>query len=381
MDQLIKDIINQFGGRYFGSPEEKKAQKYVKEQLDKFCDKTQIIEFKSALEAHFQSFKLFIIVYVLLLFLVKISPAGAAILGVANTIFFLGHFVTYRHWLDFMFPKKSSWNVIGDIEPTEEATSTIIFAGHIDSVKEFKWWYKLKKTGIVLSVLSGILIVLQGLYTVVAFVFPDTVLITILWWVFIIATPSLWVCFDMHGKDTVQGANDNLTGVAMSYEMGKYFSANKPKHTRIRVISFGAEESGLRGAWDYAKTHKQQLIDEKAILVNLDTIKDEEHLTIASSEVNTLCFFRKDLITQMKSSFDANNVPVKILPLTVGASDASAFHIQGLPVISMIGMMSDDLDPTYHTRLDNLDHLCPKAMEKLKPVLVHFVEEHDKKNG
>jgi aminopeptidase YwaD len=381
MENFIREIIGKFGGRYFGSEEEKKAQEHVNEILKNHCDKTEITEFKSALEAHFQSFKIFIVVYVAILFLIKIHPLLAAIIGVLNAVLFLGHFVTYRHWLDFLFPKKPSYNVTGDVEPLEEATSTIMFAGHIDSVKEFKWWYKLKDLGIVLSVVGGFLIVLQGVFAPFAYFFEHSLAVHIIWWIFIIAAPSLIVCFDMHGKNVVEGANDNLTGVAMAVEMAKYFSENKLKNTRIRAISFGAEESGLRGAWAYAKSNKQKLLNENAILVNLDTIKDEDYLTIASSEVNTLCFFRKDLIEKMENSFKAMQTPVKILPLTVGASDASAFKIQGLPVISMIGMTTEKLDPTYHTRLDNTDHLDGKAMEKLKKVLIHFAETHDKQQS
>lgn len=377
MVAFIKEIIQQFGGRYFGSEAEKKAQEFVKKELEKYCDKTEMVEFKSALEAHFQALKIFVVVYVLILFLIKIAPITALVLGVLNSILFFGHFVTYRHWLDFLFPKKSSYNVIGDVEPTEKATSTIIFAGHIDSVKEFKWWYRLKDLGIVLSLVAGFLIFLQGVFAVFPLLFPDAKVVNVIWWIFVMLSPTLWVLFDMHGKDTVHGANDNLTGVAMSVEMAKYFSENRPKNTRVRCISFGSEEAGLRGAFDYARTNKEKLLKENAILVNLDTIKDEEFLTIASSEINTFCFFDKKLIAEMEASFKAKNTPVKILPLTVGASDASAFCIEGLPVISMIGMTTEKLDPTYHTRLDNLDHLNGKAMERLKPVLVDFVKKRD----
>ncbi|MBK9635785.1 MAG: hypothetical protein IPO64_15185 [Bacteroidetes bacterium] len=154
MVQFIKNVILQFGGRYFGSEQEKKAQIYTKGVLEQYCDKTEIIPFESALEAHFQSLKIFCIVYVLSLITFKFNIVFGAFLSVSNTVLFLGHFVTYRHWLDFLFKKKTSYNVIGDIEPIQTATSTIIISGHIDSVKEFKWWYRLKHAGAVLSVIA-----------------------------------------------------------------------------------------------------------------------------------------------------------------------------------------------------------------------------------
>jgi aminopeptidase N len=199
------------------------------------------------------------------------------------------------------------------------------------------------------------------------------------WWFFAGVTPVLIVFFDMHGPNVVHGASDNLTGVAMAVEMAKVFSAEKLKHTRLRLISFGSEEAGLRGAWAYGKAHKQQLLNEKAFLFNLDTIKDTEHLTIGTSEVNTLVFYKEEHIKMVENAFIAADVPVKKLPLTVGASDASAFHILGLPAICVIAMDSSKLDPAYHTRLDVIECINPKALEDMKKVLIQFVHTWDMK--
>lgn len=378
MIDFIRDIITRFGGRYFGSEQEKNAQYYTADILKQYCTKVEVQEFQSPLEAHFQSLKIFCVVYVLVLVLYKIDIRIAATIGLLNSVLFLGHFVTYRHWLDFLFPQKTSWNVIGDIEPLQTATSTIIIAGHIDSVKEFKWWFKLKHTGAVLSVIAGFQIALLGVYLFLS-LFITAVWFSYIWWIFVIITPILIVFYNMHGENVVDGASDNLTGVALALEMAKVFSAKKLNHTRLRLISFGAEEAGLRGAHAYATTHKQQLINEKAFLFNIDTIKDKKHLTIASSELNTLVFYDKANVQLVENSFEATNTPYQILPLGVGASDASAFHIAGLPAVCVIGMRSDQLDPAYHTRLDVPECIEPEAMEAMREVLIHFIETWDKK--
>lgn len=377
MEQFIRDIISKFGGRYYGSPEEKKAQEYVHGLFDKFSDRAQLIPFKSALHSHFGSLKFFVLIHLLALSLLWFKPLYGMILALTNSVLFIGHFVTYRHWLDFLFPKHTSHNVVGDIEPLKEVKSTLIFAGHIDSVKEFKWWYKLKHPGVVATVIASFSLALFGFFSPLIYFFGDGILAKIIGWLFAILSPTLIVLFDMHGEQVVHGVNDNLTGVAMSLKLGEHFAQHRMDHIRVRIISFGAEEAALRGAFDYVKKNKTQLKQEKALLVNLDTIKDEEYLTIGSSELNTLSFFDKSLITKMQASFEACNTPVKTLPLAVGASDASAFAIEGLPALSLIGMTTETLDETYHTRLDNLDHFNPKAMEKLFPVLVHFAQKMD----
>lgn len=378
MIPYIQDIITRFGGRYFGSQQEKDAQEYTASLLKKYCDKVEVEEFLSPLESHFQSLKIFCIVYILVLVLFKIDVRIAAGLGILNAILFLGHFVTYRHWLDFLFKKVPSWNVIGDIEPTEMATSTVIVAGHIDSVKEFKWWFKLKQNGAVLSVIAGVLIALLGVYSLLS-LFISANWFSYSWWLFVLLSPVLIVFYDMHGEQVVDGASDNLTGVALAVEMAKIFSATKLKHTRLRLISFGSEEAALRGSHAYAQQHKQQLLQEKAFLFNLDSIKDIEHLTIATSETNTLVYYDKKSIKLVEDAFIATNIPYKKLALHVGASDGTSFHLAGLPVITVIGMDSEKLDPIYHTRLDKVEAINPKALEAMKQVLIKFIENWDKK--
>jgi hypothetical protein len=375
----IDDIITRFGGRYFGSNEEKQAQYYTADILRRYCDKVDVEEFQSALESHFQSLKGFCTVYVIVLFLLKYDVRIAAVVGIVNTVFFLGHFVTYRHWLDFLFPDKPSWNVIGDIEPTGDVHTTLIVAGHIDSVKEFKWWYRFKQRGAEMTIAAGFLMTLLGVYAVLS-LFIHAGWWSYGWWLFVVTAPVQLVFFDMHGDHVVHGASDNLTGVALAVEMAKVFSKEKLKHTRLRVISFGAEEACLRGSWAYSRDHKEQLLREKAFLFNLDTIKDLEHLTIGTSETNTLVWYKKEHIKLVEDAFIAANVPVKKLPLMVGASDASAFHINGIPAICIIGMDSGSLDPTYHTRLDVIENIHPEALEAMKRVTIQFIRTWDKSN-
>ena len=88
MVAFIQDIIARFGGRYFGSEQEENAQLYTKSILEKYCDKTEIVAFDSALEAHFQSLKLFSAVYILSLVIYNYNIPVATVLSVINTIFF-----------------------------------------------------------------------------------------------------------------------------------------------------------------------------------------------------------------------------------------------------------------------------------------------------
>ena len=63
MVDYIKDIITRFVGRAAGSKEEKAAQEYTASILEAYCDKVSVEPFKSPLSAHFESLKIFSILF------------------------------------------------------------------------------------------------------------------------------------------------------------------------------------------------------------------------------------------------------------------------------------------------------------------------------
>ncbi len=379
MLELIRDIINRFGGRYAGTVQEKQAQLYYKSLLEKFCDSVFMQEFDVPVAAKFESLKIFCIVFYISILLFLVSPLAAFLLSLLNALFYLMHFVTYHNWLDFLFSKQKSTNVIGAIEPLKEVKSTIIFSGHMDSTKEFIWWYRLGHPGMVLTVFSGVLFALYPLFCGVSLLFPgDNLLLKILWWLFLILSPVTIVLFKIHGKNIIQGAQDNLSGVAIATAVGKYFSENKLQHTRVRIISFGSEEPGLRGSEAYAKKFREELKRENAICINLDGIKDADKLHIFSGEVNVHARYPKWLVHRLEGAFEKNGISFTTRSLPIGATDGVSFVRQGIPAVTIIGQSTDKLDPTYHTRLDIPECINPQALEDTLKVLKYFAEEWDR---
>lgn len=379
---FIETVIARFGGRLAGSPQEAQAQQFVKEHFDSMGVPAEIQPFKAALTAKFLALKLFTVVYFISLALYWYSVPAAAILALINSVLFFGHFLTYRNWLDFLFPQMESSNVNATLEPQGEVKQTIVVAGHIDSVREFQWWYHLKNFGGLLTIVAGAVLVLQGLVLLLVWLIGGS-WGDIAWIVLAVLSPATFSMYAMHGKQVVDGAMDNLTGVALAVEMAKVFGdktqpgKSRLQHTRLRLVSFGSEECGLRGSTAFAKHNREQLLKEKALLVNIDTIKDKQHLSIINSEVNTRVRYGKGIVAALNQAFNDSGVPVKNITLSVGATDGSAFAMQKIPAVSIIGMDSSQFDPCYHTRLDKLENLDPEALQSLKGVVVNFIEGWD----
>jgi hypothetical protein len=66
--------------------------------------------------------------------------------------------------------------------------------------------------------------------------------------------------------EVFNGADDNASGTAALFALGKYFSTHRPANTLI-IVAFDGEESGLRGALAFVKSPP---VDLASIVVNVN---------------------------------------------------------------------------------------------------------------
>ena len=200
------------------------------------------------------------------------------------------------------------------------------------------------------------------------------------WFILVVLSPSAVTLFDMHGKKLVDGAIDNLSGIAIASGVGRYFSKedNRLDHIELRVLSFGSEEMGLKGSQAYAKKILSESKEKPVTVLNVDTIRSPGHFNIIKEEHNPFTFYDKELIAELERAFKKENVAYKVSSIGIGATDGTSFHRKGIPVLSMIGIDTKKPDPTYHTRLDTVENLDPEGLEQLKKVLCRFILDRDK---
>ncbi len=384
---LINEIIKNFGGRAPGSREESEAQYFMREYLAGFCHDTSLHEFSNPVDAKFSSLKYFSFTWILSLFLLLIFPWVSAFILFILLILFLGHFVIYGNWLDFLFPLKRSVNVTGIINPESEIKQTVILSGHIDSVREFIWFKRWKFMGMFSFLLAGLLIPLLLIFNLIILITGG--ILTpfnawfIVWSVFLLLSVSQITYILPFGKIVVDGAIDNLSGVALASETGRFFSGGKGgverlKHTRIIVASFACEEAGLKGSLEFVKKYGEELKKGNSFLINFDSIKNDKFLTLQPAEIMTLTKFNSQLFEKLKTSFENCGVEYFVKSTPVGATDATSFQRAGIPSASIIGIPTDSLDPSYHTRYDTVENLDPAGIEKLKLVMIDFLKNSDK---
>jgi len=389
MKQFIQNIIQKHGGRLPGSDAEQKAQDDFQQELKRFCHRVERHPFTAPMHSMLGSLRIFCWGFYISMILYLFFPILSFFVASINGILFIGHFYTYRFWLDFIFTQQPSSNVIGTIEPKKDVRSTLILAAHMDSAYEFSFWYYLKTIGMFLTLLSGSLIVLTPLLFgfdifLTSVMGKESSILQTITYIFWILSPVTASMYWIHGKDAVDGAQDNLSGLAVALACGKELSpknnnneSNYLNHTRIKIISFGSEEAGLRGSSAYIRDHIQELKKENAVLLNLEGIMKKDELVIVTSELSTFSKYPKWLIERMEKAFMDCNQPVNKSVHIIGATDGSAFVMNGLPAITIIGQCIHKLHESYHTRLDTPEHIEEEALEKTRDILISFVKAWD----
>jgi len=157
--------------------------------------------------------------------------------------------------------------------------------------------------------------------------------------------------------DLGTGAIDDGAGVAITTAAAKLIGdlRGKPKRT-IRVVMWGAEETGLWGARAYAETHKDEI---------------DRHILASESD------FGAGNIWQFQSGFGDSKIdsakvfsnalrPLGISPgdnNAFGGPDVSPLRAAGVPVVSLRQNGWDYFD-LHHTPDDTLDKVDPKDLQQ-----------------
>jgi hypothetical protein len=383
---LIEEIIEKFGARPAASDAEKNAQLFIESKLKDFTPHTRFQPFEEYLDARFGKLKYYCMLFFISLGLYWVAPQLAMIIAGVNVFFLVADLMMYRDILTtFPGKKQTSSNVDAVLEPLGEVKTTIVVSGHMDSTREYTWWYKLGEAGIKLTIAAGVLMLLEFLFLIWHVASP-AYYHTYIWFLILALSPITIVYWGMHGEEAVPGAQDNLSGISIAYHVFTSFANSNEngksilKNTRLRFVSFGSEEKGLCGSRAYVKQNKELLKSENAHLVNIDGVRLVKEVAIVERELMNGTKHHPLLIQSLESSFKQKNIPHKKVAVPIGGTDGVSFARAGLPSVTIIGMSASEYDFTYHTRNDLVEHIEPQSLENVKEAISHMIREWDVKS-
>ncbi|NHJ87276.1 MAG: Zn-dependent exopeptidase M28 [Asgard group archaeon] len=396
---IIEKICNVVGPGCPGSSQELARAMLVKDELEKVTDSVVVEEFKFAPNAFLSWFQLgsiIIIVSVLCFYLSLIDIVSLTFsiiaCGFAIFLFLLMEFefLYSRKFIDWLYKKRKSLNVVGTINPkeSENIERILIFSGHHDSSLQFTWFRYLKAgCYVAVSIISSTVILLMISTIVhlilVALTIPD------LWMMkfFIVLTCTLipasivfGLFFTERGKNggKVPGAVDNLSGVSLAIAISKILKNHPeihPPNTEIRIISFGAEEASVRGSSAYVKKHLAELRKYKTMCFNFESIANPE-ITIYKSDLNNFVKFDPSIVSKVEKSALQADVPhtVKSFPFGGAATDAMPFARANLKAISLCGLkFPTQMLEFYHQEFDTPDKINKDALYNALLIAIEFI--------
>ncbi|MBS7287314.1 MAG: M20/M25/M40 family metallo-hydrolase [Candidatus Freyarchaeota archaeon] len=424
MFDYVKNICEEFGPREHCSPAEVEALKKTGKILEEYCDSVEVEEYECHPRGFLGYIRWFIWFYVAALLLywtdwawwLGVNPAslwflsilGAAMIAFAFTVLFL-QLMYLAEFVDPVFPKKRSLNVVGKLKPEGKAERLVILGGHVDSAYEFtlsskfgRGSYVIMVAGIVASAslmvmaaLKFIGVLLMG-YPAPSWPTPIPALNTIIYQFSSVLKAAfgafdiqlvLWLVgavfvflvsyFFVNTRRLALGANDDLAGVAAIIGAAKYLSQNRPKRTEVWIVAFGNEES-MRGSKRFVEKHYRELAERRAYTVNVEMVGCGSPLVASTAEPMFLAKHSPEVYELLAEAGKVAGIPVKVGAMPFGGTDSANFSRKGLPASALL-RIGKETESLWHTPKDTLENVDAGKIREALEVLLEFVNLVDKK--
>ncbi|MGV9173324.1 MAG: M28 family metallopeptidase [Promethearchaeia archaeon] len=413
MHDIIQKIIDEAGCRIPGSPQEAKGAEIIKSEMEKITDETEIEEFQLHPRAFLGWIRVDIVLVLasigcfFLLNHLNFSLFPYILTGISFGLAILAfiiiwkEFFNYEEFVDPLFKEKTSQNVVGKINSSnKEPKKIILFGGHHDSALQFNLLRYLKYFyPVVLFLGMGImffwLLFSAAIFLMTLGTLPFGFTMQYDWFnpiVLIIGAAPLVALFFFVSSgekaNKVPGAVDNLSAVSVVLGLGNYLKEHPeviPENTEIRLLSFGSEEAGLRGAYRYVERHLGELKKYEAELVNMDGIQSKKVIQIIQYEPTTRTRHSEEVVEKLKKASELVNVKVKIfgdgmlekfIGQISGGTDTTAFSKAHIKASNLSSMELKKFVKFYHQPTDTPDMIDKGALENaLKMCIAYLLVE------
>lgn len=386
--ERVERLIHHHGPRLAGTKASLDCADEIFQELSSFADHVKKEDFFVYKGAFLGWIRILVFSYFLgILALWFNMPYLSLSLALFSLLVLTLQFFLYLPFLDRFYPKRRARNVYGLIEPTKEVKRQIIISGHHDSAHVFNFfihqpkWYNLRTTG------SIFIVIMMIVLSTLSLIFPS--LLALQWGIKIFLSLGFLLVGQMwffKSKKVAPGAGDNLVASSIAITLGKHFRTQRDhgaglEHTRLIIMSFDAEEEGLRGARAFAKKHQEHFKKTKTYLLNMDCLYDEKELFFLTSDLNDFVKLDEKLADELVHIADHIGIKTKTQrqAFLTGGTDAAELAKKGVHATTLIGMpwTNKERSLVYHTPSDTLEHVHPKVVEDTIQIFNRWLMEKD----
>jgi len=186
---------------------------------------------------------------------------------------------------------------------------------------------------------------------------------------------------DVWRSPTVQGANDNLSGVATLVALAEMLEREPIADLRVLLVSCGAEETLQDGIRAFVARHRDELDPERTWFVNLDTV-GSPHLVMLEAEGPVWMEeyagpWLRDLFAERAQSLE---IPLHRGYRARASTDSVIPSRAGYPTATLVSMTDWRSPANYHLPTDvpaNLDYgTVAQATRLVYDVMSRLAEGH-----
>ena len=388
-------LVDAHGPRLTGTRPCEAVAEDIARQMGTFADSVRREPFEVHPGSFYAYMKILPVSYLLgmaaLLAAGRTGPLAVAIVGVpavaglaAGIALMVCQFWFYRHAGDALFARRSGTNVEAVIEPAGVPACELILSGHHDSAP-------------VARILSGPFDRFFAVAILAPYLFfvAELVLLVVRLSGHAAALPGRWVPpFLLAGLPFVAGyfflvalrrgspgAGDNLVSSMMVVGLGRQIAARREvllRSTRLRIVSFDAEEAGLRGASAYFAAHAADLKRLPCVHLNFDSLYRLRDLQVFRSDINGTVGLSRPLVDRLVECARECGFTMRTFGMIFGGggTDAAESAKAGIPSTSIVGLPTEVVRTgmVYHTPRDTVEHVEPAAVEACAGIALRFLE-------
>ncbi len=391
--ELTSSLITQFGPRVAGTAQSRQSAAAIEEHLKKYCATTKYQEFTLYSRAYTLWLKLMVFAYpIVLLFLWFGLPLLGTLSYALFCLYVFREFMVFKPWGEKYTPSSVGANSHGCIEPELEVLHTVIFSGHHDSARLYRYnkldrkaYFKKVLTPFFLFALLGFSSVVQLITDVLSHrmftVNLPPVGNFILNLLLTLGFPLLFPLREFVLEEGSPGAGDNLISSSISVQLARFFDwkikCGQPLlHTRLIFCSFDGEEVGLRGSRHWFDQNLDLL--EDPIHLNFDSPYYEDELTFLERDVNGLQALSPKLARRCVQIAQGMGYKAQstAIPIFAGGTDAASSARCGVDATTLTAVAWDDRSKpaVYHTPDDTVSAIESKAVEHAISIAIRLVE-------
>ncbi len=391
--EILLKIINDIGPREPGSENEAKCAEFIETELKKYCNGTKIEYFKFTI-AFLAFLKIAILTFVISIIFYWFIPLISIIIIIFTWFIIIMEYFRYKEFIDPIFRKKNSQNVIGGINPklNDNIKNILIIASHHDTVYNQKTFIKSRNKRMLIARVSLITAIFPLFCSILKYIFTGfqffsipsfygfEFIFTFLGIVLLIPIPIAGILFKFFNFRPVLGISDNLMGIIIAIAFAKFLRDHEndeifPKNTQVKIISFGAEEVGLRGSKNYIKDHFGEISQYETVVLNLHLVSCK-NLILIKKENSLSVMHSMEVLEDLTRNARIEN-KLELFDIPFGGTSAASFSKNRIKATTISNKHVYRFIEKYGTQEDILNKMDDEPFLDLLSLFINYLNYFD----